>query len=217
MSIRSYLVAPVLVAPILLGLALAHAQDTEKSKERPFCSLAKPLKDILLAADEIELLSLDPSAKHPLLSNEENRRKAKEAKQKIRDWPVLGSTKISDKAVQKKLVEELEKSIAACTPLHMALCFQPRHALRAMAGGKTVELLICFECWRVHPYHDGMPTGGVATNDSPKVLFNDLLKAAKVPLASEPPKRDEKKELEALTEEAVNAIQTRKAAAKKQP
>lgn len=216
MSIRSYRVAPVLVAPILLGLAAVRAQDKDTAKERTSNSLAKPLKDILLAADEIEVLSLDPSAKHPLLSNEENRRQAKETKQKIQDWPVLGSTKISDKVTQKKLVEDLEKSIAACTHHLMAPCFQPRHALRARAGGKTVELLICFECWQVHPYLDGKRSELVATNDSPKVLFNDLLKAAKVPLALEPPKRDQKKVLEAMAEEAIRAVQSRKAA-KKQP
>ena len=64
----------------------------------------------------------------------------------------------------------------------VAGCFNPRHGIRATAGGKTVELVICYECLSMKVYVDGKAKRAVLTTSSPAIVFNQALKDAKVPL-----------------------------------
>jgi hypothetical protein len=65
----------------------------------------------------------------------------------------------------------------------MALCFRPRHGVRAKSGGRAVELVICFECSWVKVYVDGKEVRDEATNVAPQKYLDELLTTAKVPLA----------------------------------
>ena len=61
-------------------------------------------------------------------------------------------------------------------------CFQPRHGIRATSGGKTVEVLICFQCRPVY-FYLGEQKGQIETVDSPQDAFDKVLKDAGVSVA----------------------------------
>jgi hypothetical protein len=140
------------------------------------CSLQPPIKEVLVNAKEIELFSLDPAIK------------AEEARTKFQGWAVLGSTKVTEKDVRAKLLKEVEAGISQSRYVEMALCFHPRHGVRAKAGELTVELVICFECSWVKVYVNGQGIRSEATKEAPQKYLDELLTAAKIPLASKPAK-----------------------------
>ena len=62
-----------------------------------------------------------------------------------------------------------------------ALCFNPRHAIRAKKGNDTVELLICFECGQIQ-IRSPWATNYLEITPDPAPTFNKVLKQAGVPL-----------------------------------
>ena len=131
-------------------------------------------------APEWELLALDPFKEKP------------DPKDTFRGWKVLGKTAIKDADARKALLAALDKGIADHAEkrrkeremglLKEGGCFQPRHGLRATAGGQTVEVLICFECAPVH-FYLGARKGQVETVESPQDAFDKVLKDAGVSVA----------------------------------
>jgi hypothetical protein len=140
--------------------------------------LDKAAKETLTGAKEIELLSLDPSEK-----------KTEQDKDTFHGWKVLGSTKITDEATRKKLTREIETAIDGTRQNDKKQCFIPRHGLRAKAGDRTVEFLICFQCGRVVVYGEKEAIQSPGIRKAPEPFFDELLKKAGVPLA---PKAEEK-------------------------
>lgn len=59
----------------------------------------------------------------------------------------------------------------------MAACFDPRHGVRAVHGGHTVDLVICFECLSLKVYRDAawVHNGDLANRQEPAVsaLYED--------------------------------------------
>ena len=148
----------------------------------------KDARAVLEGATEWELLALHPDQKFK--SNET-----------FRKWPVLGTTAIKDGDTRKALLAALDKGIADEADrlrkerekglLTETGCFQPRHGIRATAGGKTVEVLICFECRPIY-FYLGEQRGQVLTNESPQKAFDKALKDAGVsvgPREPEPAKK----------------------------
>lgn len=61
-------------------------------------------------------------------------------------------------------------------------CFNPRHGIRAQSGGRTVDLLICFECLKFEVYADGkLQSRTQLSNRAPQPLFDSALAQARVP------------------------------------
>jgi hypothetical protein len=101
--------------------------------------------------------------------------------ERLHGWRVLGKTTVSDEATRRELIEALKEGMER--PDAQAKCFYPRHAIRSTDGGKTVDLLICFECHNVQLYRNGRRQGdtrGVAKTQAP---FDEALRKAGVPLA----------------------------------
>ena len=70
----------------------------------------------------------------------------------------------------------------------IAMCFNPRHGIRAVHGGKTVDLVICFECLQFEVYENGKPLKrAVPITDAPQPAFNRALAQASVRLAPKSP------------------------------
>ncbi len=69
---------------------------------------------------------------------------------------------------------EKQEVFAAC-------CFSPHHALRAVRGNKTVDLVICFSCSGVQ-IHYGKEEGRTHVGKSPQRFFDHVLTSAGVPL-----------------------------------
>src|SRR5438270_127934 len=112
------------------------------------CVLALPAdtRKLLDKADTVELLSLDPT---PLGDKEK-------VKQSFHGYKVLGKVdlKTDDK---KKLLKAFYKGIDDSDG-SVAGCFIPRHGIRAKVDGKTIEIVVCFQCHSMNVYIGGKRT-----------------------------------------------------------
>jgi hypothetical protein len=129
-------------------------------------------------AETFELISLEPMMSLEPLDQ-------KSGEERLRGNRVLGKTTIKDKETQVRLIDALKKG-AAENVGDIAMCFNPRHNLRVSHEGKTVDLLICFECLQVKCFVDGQPDVGFLTSRSPQTVFDAVLKDAGIPLAQPP-------------------------------
>src|SRR5438270_721857 len=129
-------------------------------------ALAKP--------ESVELLSLDPK----LLTEK--------PKDDFHGWKVLGRTTVKDDATRKKLAADLATAAESSEGL-AAACFNPRHGLRVTRNGKTVDFVICFECWQVKVY-EGDKADGFLITDTPQPAFDKVLRDAGVTLPAKPEK-----------------------------
>jgi hypothetical protein len=136
----------------------------EKEKNK----IPEAVQTILKKADAIEVYSLDPwQSKY-------------EPKDDFHGWCVLGHTPLKDSDARKALVAALVKGVEDKKGV-AGDCFNPRHGIRATYDGKTVDLVICFECMKVQGYLD-KSTVFFFINKRPEETFERVLKAAKVPL-----------------------------------
>jgi hypothetical protein len=137
--------------------------------------IPEPVEALLAKADTFELYSLDP-AREP-----EERGKAEPAKDTFHGWKVLGKTEIKGKAERKRLAEALRLGAEDNFGV-AAACLIPRHGLRLTGGGKTVDLVICFQCLSVQVFVNGERKDGFLTTGDPQKEFDAVLKAAGVKL-----------------------------------
>jgi hypothetical protein len=63
-----------------------------------------------------------------------------------------------------------------------ALCFDPRHGLRAIFDNKRYDFVICYKCSSLQIIHPGHEMEYLLLEDSPDQL-NAILAAAGIPLA----------------------------------
>jgi hypothetical protein len=149
----------LLAAAIVVGLTGRSTGD----------EIPAEVKAALEKADSWELYSLDP---------EQRKDPPKVA---FHEWRVLGKTTVKDADTRKRLLAALEMG-AKTNDGTVADCFNPRHGVRVKSGGKTVDLVICFECYKTVIYTGGEKTGGYKTERSPQTALNKVLTDAKVPL-----------------------------------
>ena len=91
--------------------------------------------------DGMELLSLDP------------KRPNEKPKDEFHGWKVLGRTAIKNDMTRRKLAGDLVAAAESSEGL-AAACFNPRHGLRVKRGDKTIDLVVCFECFQVEVVTD---------------------------------------------------------------
>jgi hypothetical protein len=60
-------------------------------------------------------------------------------------------------------------------------CFNPRHGIRAVKGGRTVDVVICFECGYIHFWESGKRSTVLVTG-TPQKAFDRVLESGTVPL-----------------------------------
>jgi hypothetical protein len=100
--------------------------------------------------------------------------------------PVLGKVDITALDARKDLTAALNDAIAKSDG-SVAKCFEPRHAIRAVVNGRTIDYLICFECMQVMIDAGGLQKYVPITRDA-RETFNRYLTDAGIPLApTEPP------------------------------
>jgi hypothetical protein len=119
-------------------------------------------------ADSFELLSLDP---------ERGRDDAD-----FHRFKVLGRTMVTDPATRKRLYSALQSGARWNLPFP-AMCFNPRHGIRVTAGGRTVDLVICFECSQVQVWQGGSHLTTFIVGQSPESVFDQALRDTGLPLA----------------------------------
>jgi len=174
---RLLLVGGLLIVAETLALDWIMSQPTEvqprlavREKQRRFPA---PTKRILEQADTFILLSLEPHRR----SNSDP--PAPPTQEKLRGYNVLGSTEIRDARERSELLQALYRGVEAAGD-DLAMCFNPRHGIRATSSHGTIELVICFECGgiQLHQRHPSF----VPMNDSPKKVFNRILEREHIPI-----------------------------------
>jgi hypothetical protein len=108
--------------------------------------------------------------------------------ERLHGWRILGKTAVRDEPTRRKLIDALKEGMERDGV--GAKCFDPRHAIRRMAGGQPVDLLICFECGNVALFRGETRVGGYPNvARSVQSVFDEVLKEAGVPLAKKPKRR----------------------------
>lgn len=130
-------------------------------------------KEMMEKAESVELLSLDPE------------RPKEKPKDEFHGWKVLGRTVVKDDAPRKKLTADL-LAAAEASDGSAAKCFNPRHGLRLTQKGKTVDLVICFECLQVRVFDGDKDGGKFLITDTPQAAYDKVLRDAGVPLPAKP-------------------------------
>jgi hypothetical protein len=101
----------------------------------------------------------------------------------LHGYPVLGKVEITEPKQRRELLSAMKRAVGNDNP---ANCFIPRHAIRSIKGGETVDVVICFECGNYRAYRQGERayggTPGVKPSAQPR--FDKILRDAGVPLAS---------------------------------
>ena len=131
--------------------------------------LPEEARNVLEKAGQWEVLSLDPV----------------QPKEKPADgfhgYKVLGKTTVKGD-VQKELVAALLKGMEG--DIKPAKCFDPRHGIRATHEGKTVELVICFQCAQFNVYVGADGEGKhLLIGKGPEPALDKVLKDAGIPKA----------------------------------
>jgi hypothetical protein len=147
-----------LISVLLLALPLAPARAQNK--------LPDAAKAVLDNAASLEIYSLQPEQAKP---------GADESKL-FHGYPILAKATVKDED-KKKVLEALYKGIADNKGI-AANCFIPRHGLRATNEGKTIDLVICFECLQVDLW-DGKDRTRVLITASPRNVLNEFLPKSK--------------------------------------
>ena len=117
-------------------------------------------------ADRYELLSLEPYPPKPDYYGRE----------------VLGRTIVGDPAIRERLNRALQSGVRESDGTSMS-CFDPRHGIRVTRAGMTTDFVICFECRQVEVWRGDERIAYFLVSDSPKAVFDEVLKSAGVPLA----------------------------------
>lgn len=97
-------------------------------------------------------------------------------------WKILGKTSIDDAKTRASLIAALQKGVADNSEGLVAACFLPRHGIRLSHQGKTIDIVICFQCFSSQVYIDGKRSDGFIHTDSARDTFNKVLQDAKVEL-----------------------------------
>jgi hypothetical protein len=161
---RSLLIA-ITVALAMFPMGRGAVAEDKKDNRLP-----DKAKAILDKADQVVLLSLEP----------DDRKKVKDG---FHGWMILGQTAIKGADVRSQILTALYQGIAKSDG-NGAKCFDPRHGIRATANGKTVDLVICFECNWVYVYYDNDENRQhvAVTTREPQSVLDKVLKGAGVPL-----------------------------------
>ena len=138
----------------------------------------------LESADKLELFSLDPD-RHQRIDEADDQKSA--AGTHFHGWKVLGSTQLTDRLERSKIIQMFQKGVDESGDA-AASCFIPRHGIRVVANGKTVDFVICFQCFQVEWFEDDQRRQEeILIARSPEPAFDRALKQAGVPLAPKGP------------------------------
>lgn len=140
-----YLLRHLLIALVCCGLTCCSSGRGER--------LPAAAEDVLRAASELEVFALDPTPMDDGAGSG----------QSLHGFQILGSARITDSRQRDELVGLILRGIRKSDG-SVALCFNPRHGLRAVHEGRTLELVICFECLFMQAHGEAAAPGGGHVN-----------------------------------------------------
>ena len=94
--------------------------------------------------------------------------------------PVLGKVAVTDRHLKQTIMAALRQGIAEDKGLRPK-CFYPRHGIRIVFGSRTIDYLICYQCYSI-VITEGSQKAGRGTSDVSKSLLNKTLQDAGVTL-----------------------------------
>lgn len=123
-------------------------------------------KAVLDHSNEFILYSLAPNP-----TEKDNRIEGKFYKNGI-----LGETKIVDATLKGRLIDALYGGFPSALGAGKEenACFRPRHGIRAVGRGRTVDLEICFECGAV-TFHENGRSYKRSIDQGPQKVFDQAL------------------------------------------
>jgi hypothetical protein len=134
-------------------------------------------------AHSLVLYSLDPKDYHP--------EKNPGSENHFHGCVILGKTELSDSAKRDEIVTAFKNGMAQ-SGIEPYECFEPRHAIRTVESGRTIDYVICFECCQFQVYTDGQRSEGYElVSREPQPVFDKVLKEAGIKLAPPPASADE--------------------------
>ncbi|MFO0937382.1 MAG: hypothetical protein U0798_12805 [Gemmataceae bacterium] len=136
------------------------------------CS-SKPLP--LAAIEKAESLTLYSIDGRDYVDRDGEKTKTDET---IHGYPVVGKVEIKDAEKRKAIVAALKTGLEQ-KDTKMAKCFWPRHAIRTVEAGKTIDYVICFECHQLELWAGERKTV-FPLSDDPKPTMNKILMDANV-------------------------------------
>lgn len=92
---------------------------------------------------------------------------------------ILQEVEITNPTTKKRLLEALYRGVRG-DGFSGALCFSPRHGIRATSGLTTVDLNICFQCSAIK-VSSGLFSDRIITTKEPQEAFNSTLSEAEIP------------------------------------
>jgi hypothetical protein len=99
---------------------------------------------------------------------------------RFHDYPILGKLEITDAAQRQEIMAAVSGGIGKGWP---AKCFLPRHAIRAVVDGQTIDYSICFHCSEIEIH--GADSKETSTNSNAMPILDKYLKAASIPQVPE--------------------------------
>jgi hypothetical protein len=169
---------PAILTSVLIAIWIAAALNSKSQTQNssPHRALSYSTRALLRRSDKFILLSIDPFTAEQVET---------EKRELFHDHRVLGKTEVKDGKQEWDLITALITGVERARDRKFAAsCFNPRHAIHAVAGTNSVDLLICFECGRVAEY----TAAGLSFSemeDDAKELVNRTLTEAGVPLAKQ--------------------------------
>jgi hypothetical protein len=142
-------------------LAMGILMSTPQLSYAGLPSFPKQLIEQLNQAESITLYSLGAATNASANSRHEQ----------FLGQNVITQVAVTNDALRRKVVEALVQGSLQNTGIQSG-CFIPRHGLHATSQGKTIDLLICFECLKVEHH----PAGEFYfISREPSVILNQVL------------------------------------------
>ena len=137
-------------------------------------ALPNGAQQVFDGADKFVLYALEPSE---LMKNMGH-------KTYFHGFGILGETTISDAATMQQLSAAYYDGLCFDNEKGLgAACFNPRHGLRAVKNGQTLDLVICFHCAQAEVFFNGREHGVVIINKRPQNTFNRIYNDAGLKMA----------------------------------
>jgi hypothetical protein len=165
--------AALLVFPLLAVVACGAPPAKTPAEVRFGQDVPAAEADILRQAAALELLALDPTSPTPAQVADPAR---------CHGYGILGRATVTDEATRTRALDLIGQACRANDDT-VAACFDPRHGVRAVHGGRTVDLVICFECLSLQVHADGTQVqwGELAQTQEPEL--SALYRAAGLTIA----------------------------------
>ncbi len=166
---------PLLVCFALFSCAVAVSDSGSGPLKVDFGDeLSHEYRDIVLQASSMELVAVEPD-----WPTEQSRADTTT----VHGYTVRGRATIDKRALRLELLAALGAG-ARENNGRVAACFNPRHVLIAEHGGKTCELIICFECLTFQVWNGTERIETVDLSQTPQKTFDRIFQDAGLSIAN---------------------------------